>query len=237
MATYVILHGMTAGGFWMKKVATRLRAAGHEVFTPSYTGLGERSHLLRREIDLETHILDVLQVLHYEDLSDVILVGKSYSGMVITAVADRVPERLRHVVYLDASLPEDGQSLVGLFEPDQVTGLAAIVARQGEGWFVPANPAVEPRLAAHPWQTLIDPIRLTDNPAAERIPRSYIYCMLKPPDSAVTAMTRRGAATARRNGWDYYEIETDHEPEQNRPDQLAEILIRIASRSGTAMSV
>lgn len=228
MATYLLLHGMTAGGYWMRKIATRVRTAGHEVFTPTYTGLGERSHLLSRAIDLETHILDVLQVLKYEDLSEVILVGKSYSGMVITGVADRAPERLRHLVYLDAAVPEDGQSLVDLFDAQTAAGLAEVVKTRGEGWFVPANPAIDPRLTAHPWKTLIDPIRLMGNPAAERIPRTYIHCTAKASDAGVTTMTQRGATTARRKGWGYNEIETDHEPEQNRPDELAAILVELS---------
>ena len=114
METYVYSPGMTSGGFWMKPVAQRLRKAGHEIYTLTLTGLGERSHLLTRDIDLDTHIQDVLNVLEFEDLDDVILVGKSYSGMVITGVAEAMPERIKHLVYLDAFVPQDGQSLADI---------------------------------------------------------------------------------------------------------------------------
>src|SRR6266498_5853186 len=111
MATYVLLHAGWAGGWQWRAVAQRLRMEGHEVYTPTFTGLGERVHLASSEVGLETHIQDILGVLTYEDLHDVILVGHSYSGMVSTAVAERVPERLAHLVYVDAFVPQDGQSL------------------------------------------------------------------------------------------------------------------------------
>ena len=113
MATYVLVHGAWHGGWCWQRVTPLLRAAGHEVLTPTLTGLGERSHLANSAIDLNTHIQDVVNVLEYEDLRKVILVGHSYGGMVITGVSERVPERLTHLVYLDAFVPRDGQSLLG----------------------------------------------------------------------------------------------------------------------------
>src|SRR5580700_2534506 len=100
-ATYVLVHGGGHGGWCWQRVVPLLRAAGHEVYTPTLTGLGERSHLLRPDIDLDTHIADVVGVLRYEDLTDVILVGHSYGGMVITGVADRALARIGQLVYLD----------------------------------------------------------------------------------------------------------------------------------------
>jgi pimeloyl-ACP methyl ester carboxylesterase len=114
MATYVLVHGGWHGGWCWQKVTPRLRAAGHDVYTPTLTGLGERAHLLTPAVGLETHIEDVLGVLHYEDLQQVVLVGHSYGGMVITGVADQVPERIAQLVYLDAFVPQDGQSLIDL---------------------------------------------------------------------------------------------------------------------------
>jgi pimeloyl-ACP methyl ester carboxylesterase len=108
VATFVLVHGMWAGGWYWQKVRPLLRAAGHEVFSPTLTGLGERVHLARPEVDLDTHIDDVVNVMRYEDLRDVVLVGHSYAGMVIGGVADRAPERLARLVYLDAFVPEDG---------------------------------------------------------------------------------------------------------------------------------
>src|SRR5215469_2989589 len=112
MATYVLVHGGGHGGWCYRRVARLLRAAGHEVYAPSLTGLGERSHLLSPQVDLDTHIRDVTSLLHYEDLTDVILVGHSYGGMVITGIADRAADRVGRLVYLDAANPKNGQSLV-----------------------------------------------------------------------------------------------------------------------------
>lgn len=111
MATFVLVHGAWAGGLIWRPIARALRKASHEVYTPTLTGIGERRHLLNREINLDTHIEDVLRVIDYEDLSDIVLVGHSYGGMVVTGVADAVPEEVTSLVYLDAFLPENGQSL------------------------------------------------------------------------------------------------------------------------------
>ena len=106
------MHGGGHGGWCYQRVARILRSAGHDVYTPTLTGLGERSHLMRPGIDLDTHILDIVNVLHYEDLRDVILVGHSYGGMVITGAADRASDRVGRLVYLDAANPKNGESLV-----------------------------------------------------------------------------------------------------------------------------
>ena len=111
MATFVLVHGGGHGGWCYSRVSPLLRAAGHEVYAPTLTGLGERKHLLRPDIDLDTHITDIVHVLEYEDLEDVILLGHSYGGMVITGVADRAGSRIRRLVYLDAAHPRNGESL------------------------------------------------------------------------------------------------------------------------------
>jgi len=117
VATFVLVHGAWSGGWCYFKVAERLRALGHRVFTPTLTGQGERSHLTGTAINLTLHIIDVLNVFHYEQLDDVVLAGHSYGGMVITAVGDRISERVRALVYLDAFLPKDGQSLFDINVP------------------------------------------------------------------------------------------------------------------------
>src|SRR5918996_4023353 len=117
MATYVLVHGGGHGGWCYGKVAPILRAAGHDVYTPTMTGVGERSHLVGSDVDLDLHIRDITAVLHYEDLRDVILVGHSYGGMVITGVADRAADRIGRLVYLDAANPVNGQSLVDVAGP------------------------------------------------------------------------------------------------------------------------
>ncbi len=114
MTTFLVAHGAWSAGWVWKKMRPLMRQQGHELVTPTYTGLGERSHLAHRDVDLETHIADVLNVLYFEDLTDVVLVGHSYGGMVATAVADRAADRIAQVVYVDAFVPRDGQSLLAL---------------------------------------------------------------------------------------------------------------------------
>src|SRR4051794_36628721 len=117
MATFVLVHGGSHGGWCWTKLTPLLRTAGHDVFAPTLTGLGERVHLLSRDVGLSTHITDITHVLEYEDLRDVVLVGHSYAGMVITGVAAQIPDRLRHLVYLDACFPfGDCRSVVAAFE-------------------------------------------------------------------------------------------------------------------------
>src|SRR5919202_1722005 len=113
--TFVLVHGAWHGGWCCRRLIPLLRDAGHEVYAPTLTGLGERSHLLSPAIDLETHVRDVTGVLEYEELTGVVLVGHSYGGMVITGVAEDAAPRLAHLVYLDAFLPRDGECLMDLF--------------------------------------------------------------------------------------------------------------------------
>jgi len=136
MATFILVHGGFHGGWCWKRLTPHLLAAGHAVHAPTLTGLGERSHLASPENNLSTHIRDILNVLIYEDLTDVVLVGHSYSGMVITGVADRAPERVIGLVYLDAFVPEDGQSLQDIFRPASSQAASPEVVLL-DGWRVP----------------------------------------------------------------------------------------------------
>ena len=226
MATYVILHGMIAGGWYMGKVAARLRAGGHTVFTPTFTGLGERSHLLTPDLDMDTHIQDIINVLEFEDLREVVLVGKSYSGMVITAVAEKAPERLAHLVYLDALVPQDGQSAADVAGPEVMAPFQQAADEYGDGWRLPADKSFEPRLTDHPLKTFYYRVTV-ENLAAKTLPRTYILCTNKPADSAVTAAFDRCANPAQAEGWHYREIHTDHEPEWESPQELADLLMEI----------
>jgi len=130
----VLIHGSMHGGWCWQRVAPLLRAAGHDVYTPTLTGLGERVHLAHPAVDLDTHIRDVLGVLEFEDLHEVILVGHSYGTMVITGVADRVPERIAHLVYLDGTMAADGQTALDFFPPEWRASRRAQVDAEGEGW-------------------------------------------------------------------------------------------------------
>ncbi len=140
MAIFVLVHGAWHGGWCWQRVARLLRAAGHDVYTPTLTGLGERAHLLSPAIGLDTHIKDILGVLFYEDLRDVVLVGHSYAGMVITGVAEQTAKRLRHLVYLDAFVPWEGQSLLDLMGETEALIVRERAARDGDGWCVPPLP-------------------------------------------------------------------------------------------------
>jgi pimeloyl-ACP methyl ester carboxylesterase len=237
MATFVIAHGAWSSGWAWKKMRPLLRAAGHEVFTPSYTGLGERSHLATPDVGLDTHIQDIVNVLFYEDLSDVILVGHSYGGMVATGVADKVSERIKKVVYLDAFVPKDGQCLEDLTvrppgaAPDAPTGGPP----EPEGWLVPpmppsrdANPDdlawVNARRGPQPRKTFSDPVHLTG--AVDRLPRVYIKCVQINPGDVFEQFAARART---ESGWQYEEIDATHSPNVTAPDKLAEILLRIAA--------
>ena len=138
MATVVLAHGAWSSAWAWKKVRPLMREAGHEFYTPSYTGLGERAHLADPSNDLETHIQDVLGVIEAEDLRDFVLLGHSYGGMVATGVADRARDRVKHLIYLDAFVPKDGQSLADLMPPALAQHMTAGMPA-GE-WRVPPNP-------------------------------------------------------------------------------------------------
>ena len=159
--TFVLVHPAWHGAWIWKKVAPLLRQQGNVVSTPTLTGLGERSHLARPDVGLEVHVSDVVNVLTYEDLRDVTLVGHSSSGVVITGAADRVPERISQVVYLDAFVPDDGQAVFDLVTPDRREALEGLVSTEGKGWLLP-------RFAPPPWETIVREMwGVTDNDACD----------------------------------------------------------------------
>jgi len=229
MATYVLVHGGWAGGWQWREVATHLRAAGHDVYTPTLTGLGERVHLASPDIDLETHVQDILMVLAYEDLQDVILVGYSYSGMVVTAVAERAPERLAHLVYLDAFVPGDGDSLSALIGPELTAFLEQVARDYGDGWRLPHDPPDAPRRTPQPIKPMYQTVAVA-NPAAAAIPRTFIYCTqekeaMGPMGIPLTQAATRANADER---WRYRELNTGHIPVETTPQELADLLLEVA---------
>ena len=230
MATFMVAHGAWSAGWAWKKMRPLLRERGHELLTPTYTGLGERVHLALLNVDLDWHIQDVCAVLTMEDLRDVILVGHSYGGMVATGVADREAGRIARLVYLDAFVPRDGQSVFDLHPAEVRERMRTAAQRDGEGWLVPPNPpppdtpAVDlawmaPRRLPHPLKTFEQPIRLSG--AAERLPRTYIYCTRPGPGDGFRQFAERARTEA---GWQYREIESSHNPHSTAPDELAAIL-------------
>src|SRR5687767_9899548 len=189
MAHYLLVHGAWYGGWCWQRVVSRLRASGHEVFSPTLTGLGERAHLLSPEVDLDTHVSDVLGVLKYEDLREVILVGHSYGGMIITAVAEQAAGRLAHMVYLDAFVPQDGQAMADLLGPAFLAHFRERVESEGEGWRLPPLPPeavginseedirwVGARPGDHPFKAILQAVRLENGAAAAALPCTFIYC-------------------------------------------------------------
>jgi pimeloyl-ACP methyl ester carboxylesterase len=180
MATFLVCHGAWSGGWSWRKMREALGARGHQVWTPTYTGLGERAHLAHPLVDLDTHIRDVLAVIACEGLRDLVLVGHSYGGMVATGVADRAPEgTIRHLVYLDAFVPEDERSLASYAGEGRLSGAV-------EGWLIPPSPPppdtapedlawTAPRRRHQPAQTFSQPLRLTRT-GLPPFPRTYIYC-------------------------------------------------------------
>ena len=187
MATFVIVHGAWSGAHAWRWVRPILRAAGHEVMTPSLTGLGERAHLATPATNLDTHVTDVAAVLHFEDLQDVVLVGHSYGGMVITGVADRAPERIRHLVYLDADVPREGESDLDLVPAEERAGYEESARTRGDGWRVPP-PIPDPlprglppevvwtvaRMVPHPLASLTQPLHLAHEPPD--LLRTFVLC-------------------------------------------------------------
>ncbi len=188
MAKFVLVHGAFTGGWYWQRVNRRLRAAGHDVWTPSLTGAGDRSHLLTPSVSLATHIEDIVQTLKYEGICDAILVGHSYGGMVITGVADRVPERLSQLVYLDAAYPRDGQNATGGFaegtgealekmSDETVSSFELLPPLPLQAYGVTSDEDIAwigDRRVAHPMSTLNEPLRLEHGPT--QVPRTYIRC-------------------------------------------------------------
>ena len=151
MATFVVAHGAWSAGWAWKKMRPLLRAAGHELWTPTYTGLGERAHLANAEVSLDTHIRDVVAAIEMENLNDAILIGHSYGGMVATGVADRARARISQLVYLDAFAPIEGQSIFDLIPPDVAEKMRSGAAQSPSGYGIPPNgPLRAIRLAATP---------------------------------------------------------------------------------------
>lgn len=234
MATFILIHGGGHGGWCWQPVARRLREMGHEVHAPSLAGLGDRRHLLSADIDLATHIEDIVSLLFHEDLSGVILVGHSYGGMVATGVADAAAERIQRLVYLDAAIPQSGESLLdtspglqqfndvrivegvplGLW-PENVIG--PIYGLKGDlaEWALP-------RLSPHPWRTFETKLVLRNEAAGRAIPRAIVNC----------AASLAGRTPQTRSRWldgDFVrEVETGHDLMLTEPELVSRLLLEIA---------
>jgi pimeloyl-ACP methyl ester carboxylesterase len=239
MTTFVLVPGFWLGAWAWHSTAAELRRRGHDVYPISLTGLGERAHLARPDTDLDVHVTDVVNLLRYEDLRDVVLVGHSYAGSVVTAAADRVTDRVAQLVYVDTGPLPDGVAQVDFTPPAERERNAASVADHGDGWRLPPPPwadlatgvpdvddsivtLLRERSVDQPWATATAPVRLTG--AWEKLPRLGVL-------SSFTAAQAQGMAGTMPlyrhmadDGWRYEELPTWHWPMLSRPIELAAIL-------------
>jgi pimeloyl-ACP methyl ester carboxylesterase len=238
MSTFLIVHGGWGGGWEWTPVAQMLRARGHQVFTPTLTGLGERSHL-GSDIDLEDHIEDVAAVFTFEELRDVVLCGHSAGGMVVTGVADRLPDRVQLLVYLDAFVPADGEALHDLIPHEFGNMLLQAAQARGDNK-IPYPAELQPpeglireevrtsyirRTRPHPAATQTTQIRLTG--AVNMVRRAFVRCTgeIEPDNDLLGSFAER----ARAEGWLYREIGTPHDLHLFDPEGTSTILHDLAT--------
>ncbi|MCW8086244.1 alpha/beta hydrolase [Sabulicella glaciei] len=231
--TYVLVHGAWGGGWIWKHTAEGLRAKGHRVFTPTQTGLGERKHLMARSITIDTFVEDIAAVLQAEELRDVILVGHSFGGFAVTGVADRMPDRIRHLVYLDALLPENGDTAFAVLPPGIEEARRRTVAEQGGGVALPVPPlSAFPlpdevrawfgrQLAPHPFGTYDTPLRLKAPPGAGR-PVTYVS-YTNPPLASIEP-SRQRARAKQAQGWRFTEMDVPHDAQAAVPERIIALL-------------
>ncbi|WP_300609788.1 alpha/beta fold hydrolase [Trebonia sp.] len=233
MTAFVLVHGAWHGGWAWRRVAPALRAAGHEVHAPTLTGVSDRAHLLSPAVGLGTHVQDVVALIEAYDLHDVVLVGHSYAGQVVTGVADRLPRRIARRVYLDAFVGDDGDAAIGLL-PAAVAGhYTESVAGSGFGWLIPVRSLavlgvtddadlrwLTPRLTPHPWLSYTEPLRLTGG--HEAVPAAFVEC------TSWLRVFQPQADRAAARGWPVHHIATGHEAMVTAPAELAGLLLTLA---------
>jgi len=229
MSSFVVAHGAWSAGWAWRRMHVELSSRGHRLSTPTWTGIGERRHLASPAVTLSTHIEDLVMHMEVEDHSDVVLIAHSYGGMVATGAMPRIEGRVRQVVYLDAVLPERGQSMLDLVAPEAREAIIAATEAHGDGWRVPSNPPpadtsdddlawIAPRRVEQPLGTFREPC-----PAGVEdltLPASFIYCTRVGPGD----MFGPFAASARRLGWPTIEIDASHSPNITAPSLLADTL-------------
>ena len=234
-ATYVLVHGAWHGSWCWKRVRQQLGDTGHQVFTPTLTGLGERSHLNSATVDLSTHIADVASLLRWEELSDVILCGHSYGGLVISGVVDRVPDRIRALVYLDAFVPEDGECLFDIHPPGLAQHMRLQAQMEGDGWSVPPIRAerfnvnsrdavwVDAQCTSQSIATFEEHIRLNRIPSRTH---DATHILATGWDNSPF---RDSHERAKAKGWKTRTIACGHEVMLDSPVELTEMLLELAT--------
>jgi pimeloyl-ACP methyl ester carboxylesterase len=234
MATFVLVHGAWHGSWCWKRVRKALQERGHDVFTPTMTGVGERLHLLSPRVNLDTHIEDVVNLIRWEELSDIVLCGHSYGGCVITGVADRVPDRIAALVYLDAFVPEDGQGLFDILPSSYKSLQLEAAQRDGEGWKVPPIPSevfnlnssdrewVNSQCTMQPIATFQQAINLSGK--VDALEQVTFILATGFDDSPFTVFYER----ARARGWKTLTMPCGHDVMLDRPADLTRALLDIA---------
>jgi pimeloyl-ACP methyl ester carboxylesterase len=233
-ATFVLVHGAWHGGWCWSRMTPPLEAAGHRVFTPTMTGLGERKHLANLQIDLDTHTTDILNVLDWEELSDVVLVGHSYAGYIITQVAERAkPGQVKRLVYLDAVVPTHGKAFADGFPPERIRDTEAnLIDGYGMAIGTPEFLGIPKedeetrawlarRLVPHPWGTMLQKANFPENKAA-KLPRTYIRCKAAFSDEQ---LAQRDAAIRADKRWEYVLMDTGHNAMMTKPQETAALLL------------
>ncbi|GAA2352973.1 alpha/beta fold hydrolase [Saccharopolyspora halophila] len=233
MSTFVLVHGAWHGGWCWDRVAPLLRAEGHEAHAPTLTGLSERSHLLSPQIGLEAHTEDIVRHIDTLGLREVVLVGHSYAGQLVTSVASERPEAIARRVYLDAFVGGDGEAAVDLLPEKVHHHWAESADVDGFGWLVPPRSLsvlgvsraedidwLTPKLTPHPWKTYTDALRLTGR--EHDVPAEFVECV------EWMRVFRAHAARAHARGWPVHELKTGHEAMVTAPRELADALLAIA---------
>jgi pimeloyl-ACP methyl ester carboxylesterase len=216
----VFVHGAWGGGWDYKNMQILLESKGYTVYRPTLTGLGEREHLNGPDVDLDTHIMDIVNVLKFEELTDIILVGHSYGGMVITGVAHRVPERIKHIIYMDAMLPVDGESVNSLMGTERAESSEQSTNKP---WEIPPYWPDWGKDVPHPAGTFRQAISL-GNPDAEQLPATYVLTI--EPGAEMDSFSKF-AERAKAREWRYFELPTGHNAQRTMPNEYAEIIMSI----------
>lgn len=230
--TFLVAHGAWSAGWSWKKMHPLMQKAGHRLIVPTYTGLGEREHLASPAVNLETHIQDLLGVIKFEQLGDFVLVAHSYGGMVATGVADRVPEKIRQLIYVDAFVPRHGQSLFDLLPADALARMRQGLV-DGDGWRVPPMPVpadtpdadqkwIEQFRMPQPLHCFDQPLQLANGDM--QIPRAYIKAKRLSPGDPFVQFAQR----AQQEGWRCGEIDSSHSAQVTAPEALMKLLGELA---------
>jgi pimeloyl-ACP methyl ester carboxylesterase len=235
MTTYVLVHGAWGGAHGFRHVRRLLHEAGHEVFTPSLTGIGERAHLTGPHVCLSTHVRDVVNTVLYEDLDGIVLAGYSYGGFVVTGALDHIGDRVAHLVFIDAFVPHDGETVIGLAGGPPPGGIAI-----GEEWLVPPPPRdyddpgeaifADARRTPQPIGCFTEPVRLSRPLESFPFTRTYVKATAEHPEAPGGPVFWAAADRARQSpAWRYRAIDTNHMIPHNRPAELATVLLEMAA--------